>query len=198
MNNEIKIEIWKSIPNYERYYEASNLGKIRSLDREIPSKKIGYTVLKVKGKVLKPSLDKDGYKRVVLCKDTIKQYCRVNVLVGLTFIPNPNNLPQVNHINNIRIDNRIENLEWGNHQTNNFHRHKTWNHVISNYNPSGRNITIAMSLAKATKLNPENVIKIRELYKTGKYTQKEIGNIFGITKKHVYLVVNNKIWRLVN
>lgn len=198
MNNEIKIEIWKSIPNYERYYEASNLGKIRSLDREIPSKKIGYTVLKVKGRVLKPSLDKDGYKRVVLCKDTIKQYCRVNVLVGLTFIPNPNNLPQVNHINNIRIDNRIENLEWGNHQTNNFHRHKTWNHVISNYNPSGRNITIAMSLAKATKLNPENVIKIRELYKTGKYTQKEIGNIFGITKKHVYLVVNNKIWRLVN
>ena len=201
MNNEINIEnkeIWQSIPNYEGYYEASNLGKIRSLDREILSKRIGWSNLNVKGKVLKPRNDKDGYETVVLCKDTIKKYARVHILIAETFIPNPNNLPQVNHSNNIRNDNNVNNLEWGTVQSNNFHRHKTWNHVISNTNPSGRNMSIAMSLAKATKLNPENVKKIRELYNTGKYTQQQIGDIFGLKKKHIGAVVTRRIWKLVD
>ncbi len=198
MNNEITTienEIWKAIPDYEGLYEASNLGKIRSLDRKIKHKR--YDFINVKGKILSPRLDKDGYETVVLCKDTEKKYARVHIFVAKTFIPNPNNLPEVNHYDNIRNNNNIKNLLWGTCQSNQFHRHKTWSHSSTDNNPSGRNMTIAMSLAKATKLNPENVEKIRELYNTGKYTQEQLGKIFGITRNHICLVVNNRIWKLV-
>ncbi|MBR4486649.1 HNH endonuclease [bacterium] len=103
-------EIWKDIPEYEALYQVSNLGNIKSLDL-IVIDKLGRKYVK-KGKLLKQRIDKYGYNYVHLHKNGNEKYKLVHRLVAEAFIPNPNNLPQVNHKNEIKTDNNIENLEF--------------------------------------------------------------------------------------
>lgn len=110
-------EIWKDIPNYEGYYQARNLGRIRSVDREIDvNGKNQHCKFKckqlIKGKIMKSKLTKDGYYEIGLTKNGKTKYIRVHRLIAITFIPNLNNYPVINHINHNRLDNRVENLEW--------------------------------------------------------------------------------------
>ena len=95
-------QIWKDIPGYEGLYQVSNTGRVRSLN---------YNGTR-KTKVLKQGKARDGYKKVGLYKNSKQEYYLIHRLVALTFIPNPLNLPQVNHINEIKDDNRVSNLEW--------------------------------------------------------------------------------------
>lgn len=101
-------EIWRDIKGYEGLYQVSNYGRVKSLDHYIKSK--GGKRL-VKGKILKPDLDK-GYLRVTLSKDGVIKHIMVHRLVAEAFIPNPHNYPTVDHINRIKTDNRKENLRW--------------------------------------------------------------------------------------
>lgn len=96
---EEHIEIWKDIPEYEGLYQVSNLGKVKSL----------YFG---KEKILKPSKNKDGYLHVNLWKNGKPKSFTSHKIVALAFIPNIQNLPQINHKNEIKTDNRVENLEW--------------------------------------------------------------------------------------
>ena len=97
MNEENKI-IWKDIPGYEGLYKVSNTGKIFSC---------------VTNWELSVIQKKDGYTCISLCdKDHNKKQYRIHQLVAKAFIPNPNNLPMINHKNEIKNDNRVENLEW--------------------------------------------------------------------------------------
>ena len=99
-----EIEIWKDIPNYEGIYQASNLGRIKSLER------IDVRGHRVKEKILKPSRDRYGYYQVILCKNSKLKAYRVHRLVWSAFNGQiPENM-QVNHINEIKSDNRLENL----------------------------------------------------------------------------------------
>lgn len=102
-------EIWKSISGYEGYYEASNKGHIRSVDRLVKCKNGMRISLAT---ILKPSLGQWGYEQVTLRKEGSKKTVRVNRIIAQTFIPNPNNLPQVNHKDGNKINNSVENLEW--------------------------------------------------------------------------------------
>jgi hypothetical protein len=102
-------EIWKSIPEFEGYYEASTLGRIRSIERVVKS---GRGFRTVPSTILKPSLGQWGYEQVSLCMNNKHQTKRVNRLIALTFIPNPNNLPQVNHKDGVKTNNCVDNLEW--------------------------------------------------------------------------------------
>lgn len=96
--NEEKEIIWKDIPGYEGLYKVSNTGKIFSV---------------VTNRELSVIQKKDGYTCISLCdKDHNKKQYRVHQLVAKAFIPNPNNLPMINHKNEIKNDNRVENLEW--------------------------------------------------------------------------------------
>ena len=103
-------EIWKEIPGYEGYFEVSNLGNFRSKDRIIKYKTNGTR--KYPGKPLKVEQMQDGYTRIVLMKDAIKKRYMCHRLVAETFIPNPKCLPQVNHIDGLRNNNVVSNLEW--------------------------------------------------------------------------------------
>ena len=106
---DAKEEIWKDIPEFEGIYEASNMGRIRSVSRIVRSGKgdrINPTV------ILKPAIGQWGYEQVCLRKDGKKYAKRVNRLVAQAFIPNPNNLPQVNHIDGDKTNNCVDNLEW--------------------------------------------------------------------------------------
>lgn len=110
-------EIWKSIPGYEGYYEISNTGKIRSLTRTI-MKSNGRSQT-FKGKELIPQLSAFGYYKIILSKNQIKKQYLIHKLVAITFIPNPNNLPIVNHKDENKTNNNVENLEWCTYEYNN-------------------------------------------------------------------------------
>ena len=103
-------EIWKDIPNYEGYYQVSNLSRIRSVDRFFISKK-GKKV-NVKGQIIKHITNGSGYKQVCLYKNGKQKIILVHRLVAISFINNINNKPQINHIDNNPANNKIENLEW--------------------------------------------------------------------------------------
>lgn len=99
-------EIWRDVIEFEGYYQVSNLGNVRSLDRIIIDGRLK------KGKEIKQSFDQKGYKIVGLSKFPIRKNLKVHRLVCLSFLENPMNKPEVNHINGIKHDNFVENLEW--------------------------------------------------------------------------------------
>lgn len=109
MNN---VEIWKDIPDYKGLYQVSNLGNVRSLDKKQKSGLINNRIITRKGKMLKIQKNKHKYCYVFLSKNSRRKYSLVHRLVAEAFIPNPNNLPEVNHKNGIKSDNKLENLEW--------------------------------------------------------------------------------------
>ena len=103
------VEEWKDIPNYEGYYQVSNFGRVKSLCRVIHRNKVGSVT--VPERILKQT-DSFGYKYVSLNKKDAYKRCRVHRLVACAFIPNPYNLPQVNHKDEDTSNNRADNLEW--------------------------------------------------------------------------------------
>lgn len=124
-------EVWKDIPNYESLYQASSLGKIRSLAH---TRKNGTNEYKQKGKILKFNKNNyGGYYRVCLCKDGKSKSYWVHRLIALTFIDNPQNKETVNHINGNKLDNRLENLEWATQKEQVEHMHNVLGVPYSNY-----------------------------------------------------------------
>ena len=99
-------EIWKDISGYEGLYQVSNYGNIKSL----PKKK-GYSIAK-NPIIIKPFINCNGYLLATLCKNNNQKHFQVHRLVAEAFIQNIENKPQVDHINRVRSDNRVENLRW--------------------------------------------------------------------------------------
>jgi len=102
----------------------------------------------------------------------------VHRLVAEAFIPNPNNYPQVNHLDGNKLNNNIDNLEWCTNSQNQIH---------------ARNIGLKHNICR---INMEIANRIRELYKTGRYYQRELGIMFGITQMQISVIINNRMWKI--
>lgn len=108
-------EIWKDIPGYEGKYQASTLGRIRSLDHyseEFINNGVPCRQFR-SGKIMKGTPDEDGYLDIALHVSKGKyKYYKVHRLIALTFIPTSDTSLQIDHLNCVKDDNRVENLEW--------------------------------------------------------------------------------------
>ena len=98
-------EIWKPIPGCEGKYEASNLGKIKSVGRQ-KGNRVEPDL------ILKPKITRAKYFRVTIWLSTGRFYRFVHRLVAMAFLPNPNNLPVVDHIDKNTLNPRVDNLQW--------------------------------------------------------------------------------------
>ena len=108
--DELNNEVQKDIHGYEGLYQVSNLGRVKSLDR-IVTRKDGRKQLH-RGKLIKSYCNNKGYYIIRLCKGCKMKHMLMHRLVAQAFIPNPDNLPEVNHIDEKPSNNRVTNLEW--------------------------------------------------------------------------------------
>lgn len=140
----IQEEIWKDVVGYEGYYKVSNLGRVKSLPRKENSKRNWITI----ERILSDKVSNIGYVRVVF-HDRKKH--SVHRLVMIAFVANPDNKPQVNHINGIRNDNRLVNLEWATSSENAKHAYSV----------------LGVKPSRTCKLSLEDVYAIRLASKSG-------------------------------
>ena len=106
----MKNEIWKSVEGYEGLYQVSSYGRVRSLDRMVINSD-GVKRL-FKGRILKPNKVRNGYLKIQLSKSGKVNGALIHRLVAQSFIQNPDNLPIINHKDENKTDNHVENLEW--------------------------------------------------------------------------------------
>lgn len=122
-------EVWKDIEGYEGLYQISNLGNVKSLDRKVNAKNNKKRL--IKGTFLKLRFNNRNYNIVSLYKNNIQEVRFIHRLVAETFIPNPENKPEVNHIDGDKQNNKIDNLEWCTRTENNKHAWKTGLNKVS-------------------------------------------------------------------
>jgi uncharacterized OB-fold protein len=104
--------VWWAVPGYEGYYEVSSGGQVRALARVLHGLFYRGQQRVLPGRLLSPRPNRYGYFQVSLSRDGKVSTFTLHRLVATAFIENPRQLPQINHKNNDKHDNRVENLEW--------------------------------------------------------------------------------------
>ena len=173
MDNFFPIQVLGSL-----FYEVNKKGIIRSIDRWIT--KSDNKVQFYKGKILKPKIDKNGYKVVTFSVNGKKYSTFVHRVLAIKFIPNPLNLPEVNHKDGNKLNNDLDNLEWCTCKYNTQHSFEM-----------GLNVGKKGVKHPMCKLTEKIVLKIRS--EKG-MTLKEIGSKYGISEVQVHKIVKNKQW----
>jgi hypothetical protein len=175
------IEIWKDIPGYEGIYQASSLGRIKSLKR-IAELRYKYKRT-IRERILKLVPDNFGYYKVSLHKDKKIKTIKVHKLVALTFIKNEENKREVNHIDGNKKNNKPDNLEWCSRSENMKHAFKNGLHNQLKGERHGK-----------SKLKKKDVINIKKKIKAG-LLLKEIANEYNVTKATISSIKRRKSWR---
>jgi len=175
-------ERWRDVIGYEGIYQASNLGRVMRVAGGVQ----GATA----GRILKPIKQSDGYLRVALCRDGKRKQVPVHRLVlegHVGSAPSPKH--EGNHKSGVRDDNRVENLEWVTRSEN--HKHA--------YRVLARDPVCVLGEAHGlAKLTARKVCQIRELYASGNYTQRELGEMFGVHQVTIGRIVRRETWKHVS
>ena len=170
------VEEWRDISKYVGVYQASNLGRVRRIRRRYDSIRSDTSI----EQILTPKPAGRGYWMVCLSWDRSKRYRYVHRLVAEAFIDNPEGLREVNHKNNDKADNRVENLEWMSSSDNHKHAAET-------------GVAYRGSLNGAAKLTPDQVIMARQLNKDG-VTRKALAQRFGVNYVTIADLVCRRTW----
>jgi hypothetical protein len=160
------MEIWKDIQGYEGLYKISNIGRVKSLKGSIE-------------KLISISVKETGYHRVTLIKDSICKRKYVHVLVAKAFIGKSN--LEVNHINGVKSDNRVDNLEWVTKSENIKHAYKIGLKIKYNGSLNGNSV-----------LTSDQVKEIK--YETDHLSQRQISKIYKIAQTTVSAIKRGVIW----
>lgn len=166
--------ILKTIKDFDNY-EVSSCGVVISKEKKIRSKNGSFAT---RGrKVLKQKTDKYGYKAIQLTNEKGLKSFTVHRLVAAAFIPNPKSKPQINHINGIKTDNRIENLEWCTHKENVIHAYKNGlNHTGENHH---KFVLSDVDCASIISLS-------------GELRQADIASIYNVSQVQISRIINGK------
>ncbi len=171
--------MWKDIPGFEGFYQVSNYGQVRSLDREV-SRPDGRTQI-YKGIVRKQTII-DGYLRVTLSRDGKSRLFRVHRLVLMTFVGACPSGMECCHSNGNRMDNHLSNLYWGT-KVDNWKDRKEHGFGISGEDHH------------LNKLTEADVLEIRRIHSLGDSTQGQIAKEFGIHRMTVSRIVRRIDWK---
>jgi len=171
-------EIFKPVVGFEGKYEVSNLGRVKSLKRSVTDSMGRIKSFDESFKL--PTLASTGYLIVSLRDKSKRKSDSIHRLVALAFIPNPENKPEVNHINGDKKDNRVDNLEWVTRSENFLHAYRTGLN-------KGRG-------GVGNKLTSEDVSDIRAKYTPFKYTQSKLAKEYGVTQSVISRIICNKAW----
>jgi hypothetical protein len=174
------MEIWKDIKGYEGLYQISNQGRVKKLPTLITNSHRSYIC---KEKIMTCFPDKNGYLIKQLTKNKKKIGIKVHRLVGLHFIENPFNLPQINHEDGIKSNNNDWNLKWCDGFYNQQHARDT-----------GLNTCFAEN-HPLTKLSNVDVINIRNL--KGKIKQIDIARQYKVSPMCISRIINNQSWKRI-
>ena len=169
-------EEYRDIKGFEGYYQVSNLGIVKSLERKVWCGRGRGYYKTIPEKILKAGDDGSGYLQVVLCKGGKDKPCKVHRLVAEAFLENPDNLPDINHIDENSHNNNVNNLEWCTRKY--------------NINYGTRNIRAGKSNSKANTNNPKLSIAVISINKiSGLITEfpstMEAERVLGIDHSHI-------------
>lgn len=162
-------EIWKPAKGLEDRFEVSNRGRVRNIHS---------------GTILKPFIA-CGYRTIrIYIKDNKEKNFSIHRLVAVTFIPNPENKPQVNHIDGIKTNNNVENLEWVTPKENADHAFRTGlRTAIGSKHPN-------------SKLTEAIVEEIKRDYVRGskQFGARSLARKYGVNQKAIYSIIHNETW----
>lgn len=176
-------EIWKDIPGYEGYYQVSDLGRVRGIDREFIRKDKwgGTSPFKRKGRIIKNKLNFHGKYFVTLSKNNKVKEWHVAKLVLLAFVGTPESDQECCHRNDIQTDNRLVNLYWGTRKDNIRDKH--------------RNDKVAYGVrAGNSKLKDGEVWLIKKLLHN-KIKKTTIAKMFKVTRQSIRHIELNNVWK---
>jgi len=184
-------EVWKDIEGYEGYYQVSNNGRVRSVERQV---ECNGKIHNRKSRILKPGESKTGYYRVVLSKFGKHKNASIHRLVAKAFLTTKKNRNCVNHKDLDKKNNRVKNLEWCSFKENSEHA------VKNNRYKRGKD-------AARAELNDEKVIKIRNLYYSKEnqsvrrldmpYPITKLATMFGVSPQAIYCIIKRKTYKHV-
>lgn len=169
------MEVWKDIEGYEGIYQVSNTGRVRSLDR---LNSIGQNR---KGKILKEKVHTNGYHFVTLYKNKTRREKLIHRIVAETFLENKGNKRVVNHIDGVKTNNNVSNLEWATHKENSVHAVKTGLMKVGEQH-------------HLSKLSDEEIRYIREncIPRDKEFSQTALAKRFNISQNYISELLSDK------
>lgn len=176
------MERWEDIPEFEGCYQISNYGNVKRLSRLVHRKGLHSTQIKEISSI-KFSINRNGYCYYRLNVNNKKTMIFPQRLVAKLFVPNPENKPEVNHIDGNKLNNNYSNLEWMTRKENMAHAFKNKLHDLNG------------EKSYRAKLKNEDVVHIRELFSSKTKNQSELGRQYGMSAQGIRDVILRKTWK---